>query len=338
MPRIIHAWPALVVAALGLLTCAGPARAIEPGLLPPDTEAVLTINLRQLLKSDLAKAHPDVVAQLKATVEGHLADFMVQRYFEKMDLDPFRDLDRVTVTTTGGKMPDFILVEGKFNPEKVQAAAEAAASENDEHLKLIKIAGLNAYEVRIDPNESPVYAGLVGTDKFIATHTKDEFAEAVTRIRNKGGNNASKLKKELREVLAVSGDKTSLTAVSTGGALVKLAEEAPVPDDQRTMLGDVLKNIAALNVSLTLAKDFDFELVINCKDKKSADEMVGLANLGLAGAKLMLKQKVDSDAKLAPALDIVSSMRVTSEQNNLVLRGAITAQILGKILKDLPRQ
>jgi hypothetical protein len=311
-----------------------PAQAIEPDVLPPDTEGVLTFNLRQLLNSDLAKAHPEVVGQIKTMIEGHLADLGAQRYIEKLDFDLIRDLDTITVATSGGKTPDFILLEGRFNPEKFQATGAQAAEENADHIKPIKLAGLAAFEIRIDANENPMFAGLVGKDKLIAVPTKDAFGEAVTRLRN-SRTGSTKLKKELRDVLTVSGTKASLTVVSTGPALVKLTEDAPVPNIEA--LAGVLQGISALNVSLTVTKSVNFELAINTKDKKSADEMAKLAEVGLAGAKLMLKKKAETDAKLQPAVDVVNSMRVTSQENNLVLRGEITAETLGKVLKDLPK-
>ncbi len=335
MPRFFHASAAAVALALGTCALALPARAIDPNVLPADTEAVLTLNFRQLRECELVKSNKDIVAQIRGLADGHLAEAGVQRYLEKMDFDVWRDLDRVTVTTSGGKMPDFLILEGKFDSDKMQAAGEDASRENADHIKPIKLAGLLAYEIRVDANENPVFAGLVGKDRLIASQTKDAFEEAVSRVKNSSKNEPGKLKKELRDVLAVSGQKTSLSLVATGPALVRMTEDAPVPNIDQ--LGGVLQTISALSVSLTVDKNVNFELVVNSKDKKSTDEMTKLAAIGLAAAKLMVKKKAETDAKLVPALEIVESLRVTSQDNNLVLRGEITAETLGKVLKELPK-
>jgi len=320
---------------LAMVATATPAPAVDPKLLPPDTEVVLTINLRQLLDAELAKTHQEGVRQLRTLLESHLTDADAQRYFEKIDFDLLRDLDRITVTSAGSKMPEFILLEGKFNAEKIAATSKEAIEEHPDHLKAVQIEGQTAYEIRVDTDDHPVYAGLVGKDKFLVTQTKDGFADAVVRINNRT-QTSNKLKKELREVLGTAGDKRGISLVATGPALVKLTEDATVQNLEQ--LQGVLQGITALNLSLTLDKQVNFELVINSKDKMSADEMAKLAGLGLAGVKIMLKGRAEKDARLEPAVQIIESTRVTSQNNNLVLTGHITAAQLAKIIKDLPQK
>jgi hypothetical protein len=168
---------------------------------------------------------------------------------------------------------------------------------------------------------------------MVVTHTKDGFADAVARIKS-SATAASKLKKELRDVIAGGNAKKSISLVATGPALVKLTDDAPVPNIEA--LQGVLQGISALNLSLALDKNVNFELVINSKDKNSADEMAKLAGVGIAGVKVLLKKKAETDPKIVPALKIVETMRVTSAGNNFVLTGEVTAEMLGKILKDLP--
>jgi hypothetical protein len=323
---------ALFAGVLGIALIASPTQAIDPGLLPPDTELVVNINLRQILNSDLATSNSDVVRQLKTAAETYLADAEVQRWLEKCDLDLFRDVNTVTVTLSGGRRPDFLIVEGKFNSEKLRETGKAASDEHPDIIKSIKIGGVDAYEIRVDANVGTVYAGLVGTDKLIAAHSKDAFADAAARISGSAGK--SKLKKELLDVIAAGKGKQSVSLVTTGPALVKLTEDAPVPNIEA--LQGVLQGITALSVSLTLEKNVHFELVVNSKDKKSADEMATLTNVGLAGAKMIVKKQAEKDPKMNAVLDIVSSMRVNSMDSNVVLRGEITAAMLAKIIKELP--
>lgn len=327
---------AVVACTVGLVASTTPAQAIDPKLLPPDTEVVLSINLRALFDSELAKSHQETVRQLRTMLESHLADADAQRYMEKLDFDLLRDLDSITVSTSGSKMPEFILLQGKFHPEKIAAAAKEAIDEHPDHIKALKVEGQQAYEIRVDTNENPVYAGLVGKDKFIVTQTKDGFADAVGRIKSSEKAAPTKLKKELRDVLDAAGRKQGISLVATGPALVKLTDDAPVPNIEQ--LQGVLQGISALNLSLTLDKEVNFELVINSKDKMAADDMAKLAGVGLAGAKMLLKGRAEKDAKLVPALKIVETMRVKSQNNNFVLTGHITAEMLGKIIKDLPQK
>jgi hypothetical protein len=309
-----------------------PAPAIEPYQLPGDTEAVLTINVRQLLGSDLAKTNKNLVDGLKAMLDMQLADEGVQRYLEKIDFDPFRDLTRITAATSGGKVPDFVVLEGKFNAEKIQATGEEASRDHADVIKAVKIAGQNAFEITVPANDRPVFAGMVGKDKLVATTTKDGFADAVGRLT---GGKRSTIKKELNSLVDMAEGKQSLSLVTTGPALARMVEDAPVPNIEA--LQGVLQGVSALNIAIKAEKNVNFELAVNSASKEAADQMVKLSSVGLAAAKLILKKKADGDAKYVPALEIVNTMKVTSQGNNFVLRGEMTAQTLSKVLKDLPK-
>jgi hypothetical protein len=273
------------------------------------------------------------VTQLKFFLDAQLADVGAQRYLERIDFDLFRDVTNIAIATDGGKMPNFILLEGKFNSEKINEVGVEASRDNAEHIKELKIAGQQAFEIRINDGDRPVFAGVLGKDKLIAADSKDGFADAVARI--KGTARPSKLKKELRDLLGPASAKQSITLATTGPALVKLLDGTPVPNIED--LQEVLGGVTALNVAITMEKNAAFELIVNTKDKKSAEEMAKLAGVGVAGAKLLLKKKVETDPQYAPGLDIVNTLRVTSLGTNFVLRGEIGAEPLGKLLKELPK-
>jgi len=323
---------AVCACTLGLLLLAPAARAIEPDQLPANTEAVLSINVRQILASDLAKANKDAVEGLKAMLDTELSNHGVQQYLKDIDFDPFRDLERVTVASSGSKVPRLIVLEGKFNPEKIVATGMDAGKLNPDNIRPVKIGSVDAFEIRGPGDEKPVYAGVIGKDKLIATPTKETFADAVVLLQ---GSKRTAVRKELRALLDLAGGKQSLSLVTTGPALAKMLDDAPVPNIEA--LQGVLQGVSALNVAITVEKNIGFELAVNSTDKEAADQMVKLASIGLAATKLILKKKADEDAKYAPAVEIVNTMRVTSKGNNFVLRGEITAQTLGKVLKELPK-
>ena len=327
-PRV---WLA-VASACCVLALVAPVHAIDPNHLPGDTEGILTINLRQILESELARTNKDGVAQVKFLVESYLADEQVQRYLEKMDFDLFRDLKQITITTAGSKSPEFILLEGKFHPEKVRAAGEEASRDHVDHIKPVMIGTQRAFEIRPTNDEKPLFAGVVGQDKLIATSSREGYADAVARLN---GSKKSNVRKELRELFGPQSAKQSIGLVTTGPALARMLDDAPVPNIEA--LQALLQGVAALSIAVTVEQNVGFELGVNSKDKQAAEEMVKLTSVGLAAAKIMLKKRAENDPKLASALDIVSSMRVTSQGNNFILRGEITAKALEKILKDLPK-
>ena len=89
------------------------ARAIDPKYLPGDTEAVLTLNLKQMLDSPLAKQYKELIDKGRAEIEGHLQNIPGGKHFEKAGFDVLRDLHSVTVASNGGKELSDVFLDRK---------------------------------------------------------------------------------------------------------------------------------------------------------------------------------------------------------------------------------
>ena len=73
-----------------------PVRAAEPDpLLPKDTTAVIYVNFRQVLESDMVKKY--AIEQFKQGLEGEEA----QKVLKGLGLDPLKDIDRLIVGMWG---------------------------------------------------------------------------------------------------------------------------------------------------------------------------------------------------------------------------------------------
>src|SRR5690349_4649491 len=103
-----------ILAALALsLALALPALAAAPAgsyekYLPDETDGVITINVRQLLDSELIK---------KAGLDKALAGEDAQKALGVIGLDPLKDIDRVVIA--GGKDEGLVIIQGKFDPAKL---------------------------------------------------------------------------------------------------------------------------------------------------------------------------------------------------------------------------
>jgi hypothetical protein len=325
-------WLALT-GVIGLLGTCAPAGAIEPGHLPADSEAALIVNFRQIRDSEMMKSDKALAGQIQALIEAQLAESGVQKYLERIDFDLFRDLDNLTVSTWGEPRPQFILLEGKFKPEKIIASAQQAAKENADRIKSIKIGDLQAFEIRPGGDEKPFYAGLVGTDKLVAAPGKNAFAEAVARLN---GAKTSKLKKDFQALLDATSSKDSVRMVATAPALSKLLEDAPVPNADQVVAG--LQNLEGLSLTVTVEKKIDFQLSVTAKEKQAADLMTAVTKGGLAALQVTLKKKAEKEPQLAMAIDVLKTMRVTSKNTTISVRGEITSEVLGKVLQVSPKE
>src|ERR1700736_5910170 len=100
----------LVAALLPVLT----ASAADPKYLPKDTEIVFTINVKQILASDLVKTNKDAVDQAKTMLENQAGDNPAMKYLTDAGFNVFRDLHSITVASNGSKEPTAIIVKGTF--------------------------------------------------------------------------------------------------------------------------------------------------------------------------------------------------------------------------------
>jgi hypothetical protein len=332
MQMIRRSW----IAALCLLVGASTAPAQQLKLLPGDTEMILTFNVQQLLKSEVANAKESklLVDLAKGKIEEQLEDKGLAKHLKKADFDLFRDLSSITIAVPGGRNPEdgFILLEGKFNADKIEAAATEAAKDAGGGLKLTKIAGVKAFEVA-PKDEKPMYVGILDEKTLIACANKADFEEAVARMKGtKSGFKAAVVKNLMNTVNA----KQSINMIATSNILGELAKKAPNAGGQAQQAIEILKTMEGFSAALTIQKDIDIQVGVNTKDNDTAQKYSGIANLAIGVAKMKLAEQAKQNEKLLPAVDIVNSVRVTAMGANLVINGQISFDNLKKLMEALP--
>lgn len=305
------------------------ARAVDPKYLPGDTQLLISLNLKQMLESAIAKQYKDIIDQGRGALEAQIQSNPAAKYLEKAGFDVLRDLHAVTVASNGGKDFDgvFLIIEGKFSAAKVQAAAEEIARENAEVLKISKLGAVNVYEIT-PPGDKRVFAAMAGDSMLIAAQTQDSLKDALAGMSRKD------MKDSFKSLLKTVSNKQSLSFAATGPALSKLVENAPVPNADA--VAGMLQNVDGISAAITLAKDIQFQIGVNAKDKETSDKMVAVGNFGLLTVRTLAAQKAKEDEKLQPLVDVAKTLRITAEGNNMILRGEVSLENLEKLMKVLP--
>ena len=177
----------LVVCAALTAGLSAPARTAEPDkLLPPTTDSVVQVNLRQVLDSDIAKKY--ALEQLKQMLEGQDLKKMLQDF----GLDPLKDLDQLILAASGSSKDDakiLVILHGKFNPEKLYRAAEVESKRDPD--KLSKINDGDTVMFKFVPDNGPfpaVYVTVIDEKTVVVATEKKMIASAVwprpaTRLR-----------------------------------------------------------------------------------------------------------------------------------------------------------
>jgi hypothetical protein len=322
-------WTILVGA--GLVLAATPGWAVDPKLLPSNTELVFSVNIKQILESEVVKAQKEVVNQLKAALQNQIpGEDQAQKYLERMGLDPFRDLTAITVAHPGTKDPDalFIIIEGTFNPAKFAQAAEDAAKDNGDILRISRMGNVKVYEVT-PPGEKRFFVSLLEDKAVVISPNQDTFNEVLGRAV---GTKTGGLKTEIRDLLKTTNDKQSLSFVVTGGALARQAENAKIPNSE--MVGPVLQAIEGISAAVTVSKNINFQLGIGSKDDATAKKLVASGNAGLLGLRIFVASKAKENEQFNPLVDVMNSLRVTASGNNTVLTGEVSYENLEKLIKN----
>lgn len=323
-----------VAVVLGVAFSAASALAVDPRYLPPNTEVAITVNLKQMLESELLKDKKDLVDQGKEFLKQKLEESPAKEYLDKAGFDLFRDLYSVTVASDGSKDPNnaFIVIEGKFNGEKLVEVAKEAAGKSGENLKVTKAGNVNVFEITPKDNEKTIYAALISDSLMVAAPSREQLNASIARIT---ANKTPNFRANFKQVLETTNNKQSLSIVASGEGIAKMAENAPKQPG-----GDVagmLQSIEGMSMSISLTKDITFQMAGNVKTEEDAKKMAAAANFGLIGVRGMVIQKAKEDAKLQPVADVANTIRITTQGSNIMFRGEISQANLDKMLSLLPR-
>jgi hypothetical protein len=303
------------LAVLGLVALAlvsSPARAVEPDKwIPGDANAVIVFNVRQTLDSPLVKTY--ALKELQGALK---QDDKVEAMLKSAGLDPLKDVDSVmmTVSDISGKNEALIVVHGKFNLDKVHAAAEDFAKKNPTELKFTGEGKTRIYEKTTQ--DKSAYAALPDANTVLVANDKDFLQSALKK------DNTAKVNKELQSALEkVKGGKESLWGV------------AVVTDDVRKSLAgnDNTKELApkldSVTGSLNVSEDMKMAILIHTTDAAAAKKIAGQLNtlkpfLSLAGGQ---------DERAKPYIDlIVENLKITSKEKVANIDLQLTADQLKK--------
>jgi hypothetical protein len=323
--------PARLVAVL-LLALAGsaPARADLDPLLPPDTESYVSINVRQVIDSPLFQKQ--ILAPLKQALE-EAGGEKLKGMLKDLGIDPFKDVDRLTMASPGGVEADrgLIIAHGTFDTAKFKAKAEEAIRDNPDALKLHETAlgggeKHTIYEVVIPNQDSSLFVALSGNKLLLASPGKDYVVDALKRARDKkkaGLNN-----KAFQAVVEKLDPKQSLSLAFLGKSLTN-ANNDTVPK----FLTDAFGSLEAVGGGLNVTNEIKLDVLLAGKDSDSARRMQTALDKGLKMALVGLSLLGEERKELSLLLDVVKSVKVTARGKVVTLTARLTQDVIEDFFK-----
>lgn len=300
------------------------ARATEPDkLLPADSDTVTYVNVKQLIESDIIKKY--ALEQLKQALAGQDA----KKLLEELGLDPLKDLEKVWIGSSGkdaNDMKALIIVHGKFDPDKLFKAAEAATKKDGDKFSMIKDGNTTMFKFQPDQG-NPVYGTVVDDTTVVAGTDKKLVTTALTQKKTAIGAELSGLVKKMDE-------KSSMFAVSVVKGKfdgVKIPGGGQLPIDL-SGFEKALPKTDTLSIVLKVTADINLEVTFGMKDDDAATDMGDAMAKLLDGVKGLVPLLAAAEPKAKPLVDVVKTLKSDVKKKDVTVTGKITGENIGKMI------
>lgn len=333
-----------LLGALGLaaVLAVTPARAADVDLLlPNDADGVATLNIRVLLETSFGKKYAEEL--VKQLLEDQPR---VQGLFTELNFDPLRDLDRVIAASSPGEGDRRLAIfRGKFDVAKIEAKGDEVAKDRSDLLKIHKVpngAGgqYTIYEVMKTPapegqrvvwKDKPAYVAVAGKDTMVVSSAKDMVIDALDKAT--GRKKGEPKSKDLKALIEKANSKQTLWLALLPGALARA-----VPGGDDAAIKEYLDKIDGVSGGVTVEEDIRMELLISAKTaaqaKELSDTFSEVLNMGIGAISIMAGR----NKQLMPAIDVLKTIRASDKDKLVVIKGAITQEILEKAAKQQPKK
>jgi hypothetical protein len=294
---------------------AGPAKVKVDPLVPADSEQVASLDIHKVLASPMVKPQ---VPMLKMLLAGNKE---VTHILEAIGLDPFKDLDSLTLSNKGQDGEGVLLVlRGRFQQDKIHAHLEKFAKAQPEKLSLTKEGGLQLYEIKGD---QPAYAAFANNKTVVVTTSKERTVAAVKRA----GKPGAKLNKGLAEAVDTLNGKEAMWMASVVTDAMKKAMAS------NPQVGALAPKLKAFTMGVTLQEASDLRLGILTTDEKAAAQVKKVIDQVMPLLQLIAQGNEEFGPKLTALLE---NLKVTKEKDQVVVNLKVTKELAEKLQKPGP--
>jgi hypothetical protein len=305
--------PAFLAAAGAILVLAPAAvRGAEADrLLPADTTAVLTVNVRTLLVSGVVQKHG--LELIKGALK-HNAQ--VDKLLAAAGVDPLEDITSVVVAAPGAAPKKIVaIIRGKFDPDKVHKAAGDFAAKNPAELVVHKDGDLRVYESKQGANA--IFAALVDRETLVASPTQALVTAAA-------GQKDARVSTELRSALGAVNDKQGMwLAAVLPAELKKMIARNP-------QAGDLADKVRSLTGGVTLDSGLQAAFQVVTTDAEAADNLAKLLDGGKGFAALLASGNPQFGKFLT---DVIEAIEINADKTTVKIGLKVTAEQFEKGLK-----
>ncbi len=318
----------LFVGAVLVAGLATAARAADPDvLLPAKADTVVSVNVRQILDSDIAKKY--ALEQIKQTLDGK----DIKKILAEIGLDPMKDVDQLVVGMSGSGKSDLKvlgILHGKFSPEKLFRTAEAQTKKDPDKFSQLKEGKTVIFKFQPDDGNPPWYFTVIDENTVVAGSEKALIVDAVEA----SGKQKSGVSKEVTALIKKMDEKASVYAVSVvKGKLddVKIPGGGNLPVDLSAFQA-LLPKIETMAVSVQVKADVSLEVTLGMKDMTAADDFHTAFDDLIKQLKPLVQIFGAAEPRAKPLADVMNSVKSSAKSTDVVITGKVTGANIGKMM------
>ena len=315
-----------LAAALAIALAAPTARAAEPDrLLPADADTVMYVNVKQLIESDIVKKY--ALEQIKQALAGQDA----KKLLEELGLDPLKDVEKMWVGSSGKDASDMkalVVVHGKFDPDKLFKAAEAATKKDGDKFSMVKDGNTTMFKFQPDQG-NPVYGTVVDDTTVVAGTDKKMVVTALKQAEDK---KKAPLTADLAALVKKMDEKSSMFVASVVKGkfdTVKLPAQLPI---DLSGLEKALPKTDSMSIVVKVGADITLEVVFGMKDDDAATDMGDAMAKVIDGIKGLVPLLAAAEPKAKPLVDVVKTVKTDVKKKDVTITAKVTGDNLGKMI------
>jgi len=290
-----------------LVTTNAPAADLDR-MVPSDAEAVMKLNIKQVLDSALVKKYAlDIIKQSLQNPEA-------QQMVTATGLDPLKDLDSITVTASGTTSPRvLIVVRGRFNAAKINAAMETHA-QKEKTLTKIQEGKLTIWKAEKDQN--PLYTTVPNQGSMVMSTDKDYLIKSV------GDEGKNQNSAELRAAVGKVPGKESLWVA---GIITDDIKKKMQDNPQTKKYAGTIKSITG---GITVTDAFQLNGQIHTTDPKIAAELKKV----LEGFVPVIQLMTQGNEQFGPLIkEVLDGLKITTTNTTVSIDLSVTEELIKKI-------
>lgn len=317
--------------------------AAEPNKhLPDDTRAVISINVRQLVKSPILQKHAQKYVDEATKQPG------IQAILDELDLNPVQDIQRIVFSSSDPKglmhglarvgkvrdRHDFMVVEGRFSRDKIRKKVDELAKDN-----LVKIEKIAEQDVCVTAlpqgyfGNQTIYAAMPDESTLLVAASRNTMIEA---IEKHSGKRKPKLDPKMQALIEkTDGEQSVWYAVQDDEQLARaLLYDIYILHGSKEGRDGVSMNVSG---GFTLAKDAKVSLILDVDtgdNAKTLEKHLNVAANMLCGitAYFSLQDPGKHADEMILLSELFKATRISREDKRIVLTGSLEGKEIDRLM------